>query len=202
MRVIDAGANRGVTTVAIARKVGQGGHVYAFEPVPEYYAALEKNLSRNAAHNASAHRLALSNRTGPIRFYRHGEGSGIAPADDAEPLWVEATTVTAFLAGQSVSTIDLLSLDCEGSELLVLQGAEAVLKEQCPGIFCEIHHGYLRALGQRVQDVVGLLTRLGYVVQPLHVERLEKKVSVDECSHIWAVCGSESAEGEVPSRVP
>lgn len=127
MRVIDIGANRGVTTVAVAREVGSGGHVYAFEPVPEYYDALKANLARNAADNVSAHQLALSNRTGQIRFYKHGQGSGITPTDDAELLWVEATTVGDFLSEQGTGRIDLLNLDCEGSELLVLEGAEAVL---------------------------------------------------------------------------
>ncbi len=46
MRVIDTGANRGVTTVAIARQVGSGGHVYAFEPVPETQAAFEQLYAR------------------------------------------------------------------------------------------------------------------------------------------------------------
>jgi len=32
MRVIDAGAHRGVTAVALAKKIGNAGHVYAFEP--------------------------------------------------------------------------------------------------------------------------------------------------------------------------
>jgi FkbM family methyltransferase len=194
MRVIDIGANRGVTTVAVAREVGSGGHVYAFEPVPEYYAALQTNLARNATDNASAHQLALSNRTGPIRFYKHGEGSGITPTDDAEFLWVEATTVGDFLSEQETSKVDLLNLDCEGSELLVLEGAEAVLREQSPQIFCEIHHEYLNELGQSVMDVARFLTLLDYVVQPLDVEKPGKKVSLEECSHIWARSGPESGQ--------
>jgi len=186
MQVIDAGANRGVTTVALARQIGSRGHVYGFEPVPEYYTALQANLARNAADSASAHQLALSNRTGQIQFYKHGEGSGITPTDDAELLWVEATTVGDFLGEQETGKVDLLNLDCEGSELLVLQGAEAVLREQSPQIFCEIHHEYLKELGQSVMDVASFLSRLGYVVQPLDVEELEKKVSLKECSHVWA----------------
>ena len=194
MRVIDIGANKGLTTVAVAREVGSRGHVYAFEPVPEYYAALKANLARNAAHNVSVHQLALSNRTGQIRFYKHGEGSGITPTDDAEVLWVEATTVGGFLNEQETSRIDILNLDCEGSELLVLEGAEAVLQKQSPQVFCEIHHEYLKELGQSVTDVASFLSRLDYVVQVLDVERPEKKVSLEECSHIWGRSGPESGQ--------
>ncbi|RLC63381.1 MAG: hypothetical protein DRI48_08510, partial [Chloroflexi bacterium] len=37
MHVIEAGANRGVTAVAIAREIGSEGRLYTFEPVPEFY---------------------------------------------------------------------------------------------------------------------------------------------------------------------
>jgi len=36
MNVIDIGANIGITTVAIAKKIGKGGRLYSFEPLPEY----------------------------------------------------------------------------------------------------------------------------------------------------------------------
>jgi len=194
MRVIDIGANRGLTTVALARNVGSRGHVYAFEPVPEYYDVLKANLARNAADNASAHQLALSNRTGQIRFYKHGQGSGITRTDDAEVLWVEATTVEDFLSEQDTNTIDLLNLDCEGSELLVLEGAEVVLREQSPQILCEIHHEYLKELGQSVVDVASFLSPFDYVVQALDVEKPGEEVRLEVCSHIWARLGPESAQ--------
>jgi FkbM family methyltransferase len=192
MRVIDVGANKGLTTVAAAREVGRGGHVYAFEPVPEYYATLKANVARNAADNVSVYQLALSNRTGRMRFYKHGEGSGITPTDDAELLWVEATTVGDFLDERETGKIDVLNLDCEGSELLVLEGAEAMLRKQSPQVFCEIHHEYLKELGQSVTDVAGFLSQLGYIVQPLDVEKPGKKVRLEECTHIWGRLGPES----------
>ena len=186
MYVIEAGANRGVTAVALAKAIGEPGHLYAFEPVPEYYAELKENLSRNAVHNASAYRLALSNRARPIQFYKHGGGTGITPAEDADMLWVEATTIADFVAEHKIDRVDLLNLDCEGSELLVFQGAKAILEEQGPQIFCEIHHAYLKELGQSAHDVISFLTGLGYNVWPLHVEDLNAETNAAECSHIYA----------------
>jgi FkbM family methyltransferase len=186
MRVVEVGANRGVTAVAVAREVGMSGHVYAFEAVPEYCTALRENLARNGATNASAHCLALSRRRGRIRIYEHGEGSGIAPAKDASALWVEATTLAEFLAGRDTERIDLLNLDCEGSELLVFQGAKDLLVKQAPQIFCELHHASLREVGQSADDVVAFLEALGYDVQPLQVEEMEAASSIDRCSHIYA----------------
>lgn len=186
MHVIEAGANRGVTAVATAREIGTGGHLYAFEPVPEFYAALKENLRRNDAENVSLHQLALGNRRGRIQFYKHGGGSGITPAEDAESLYVEATTVTDFLREQGEARIDFLNLDCEGSELLVLRGARNVLEDHGPQIFCEIHRDYLGKLDQSADDVAGLLSELGYEVRPLRVEDLNAESSVEECSHVYA----------------
>jgi FkbM family methyltransferase len=186
MRAIDAGANVGVTAVALAKHVAEKGHVYAFEPVPEFYAALNENLSRNRVENVSTHRLALSNHTGRIRFYKHGGGSGIAKVDQAEPIWVEATTLAEFLPPGVNGRIDLLNLDCEGSELLVFRGGRTILEKHAPQIFCEIHHGYLKDLAQSPKAVVDFLEEIGYDVRPLQMEDLGAKTTLEKCSHIYA----------------
>ena len=59
MHVIEAGANRGVTAVAIAKKIGGKGHLYAFEPVPEFYVELQRSLLRNDAPQAIRRRTFL-----------------------------------------------------------------------------------------------------------------------------------------------
>ena len=186
MHVIDVGANRGVTTVALAANVAPEGRVYAFEPVPEYFDLLKENLSRNEIENVSAFNLALSNQNGRIRFYKHGEGSGIAPAQDAEMLWVEATTIADFLQDHSIGRTDLLNLDCEGSELVVLQGARPILEQQAPQIFCEIHHASLHQLGQSTDDLTRLLRSFGFDLRPLEVEDLDAERGFENCSHIYA----------------
>jgi len=194
MRVIEAGANRGVTAVALAKLVGKQGHLYAFEPVPEYCAELKQNLSANGVVNASVYQLALSDRQGRIRLYKHGAGSGITPSPNAQELWVLATTVTDFIRDEKIGRIDLLHLDCEGSELLVLKGAKALLEEHAPEIFCEIHHPYLKELGQSVSDVITFLTGIGYYVQPLQVENIGAETSFENCSHI---CAHKPVEDDV-----
>jgi len=111
MRALDAGANRGVTAVALSRQVGPTGHVHAFEPVPEFYDGLNENLARNGAANVTAHMLALSDRTGPIRFHKHGGASGITAAEGAEEIRVQATALADFFAERAGERIDLLNLD-------------------------------------------------------------------------------------------
>jgi len=190
MRVMEIGANSGVTAIALAKAIGDAGHLYAFEPVPEYYNTLKENLLRNEIKNVSVYRLALSDQTGRIRFYKRGGGSGITAAEGGEMLWVEASTVTEFLAIQEFGRVNLLNMDCEGSELLVLHGAKAVLKDQAPEIFCEIHHDYLKELAHSVDDVIGYLRQFGYHVRPLQVENSDMETSLDKCSHVYAAVPS------------
>jgi len=188
MRAIEAGANRGVTAVAVAEGVTAGGRVYAFEPVPEYYKELTENVSANAVDNIETHNLALSNAPGFVHIYRRGEGSGITPGDGAaeEAVYAQATTLDKFAAENHIDNLELLNLDCEGSELLVLQGARTVLEKYAPEIFCEIHHGFLKQLGQSVWDVVQVLRQSGYKVQPVQVEDLNAKANFENCSHVYA----------------
>ncbi|MBN1675172.1 MAG: FkbM family methyltransferase [Kiritimatiellae bacterium] len=186
MVVMEGGANRGVTAAAMAKAVGDSGHVHAFEPVPEYFATFKTNLARNRLANVTAYNLALSDRTGEMAFYRHGEGSGVAPVKEAEQIRVKTITIPDFLQTYRVPSLDFINLDCEGSELLIFRKARAVLREQCPPIFCEVHRQYLGALDQSVQDVVDVLTKIGYGVQPVQVKDLNTPSDFEQCSHIYA----------------
>lgn len=46
--VLDIGANIGYYTLLFAKKVGLDGHVFAFEPEPQNFALLSKNVEINA----------------------------------------------------------------------------------------------------------------------------------------------------------
>lgn len=104
---------------------------------------------------------------------------------------MDAITIPEFLAVHSIPKLDFINLDCEGSELLVFQNAQAVLLEQTPLIFCEVHRGYLKALDQSVEDLVMLLTGLGYGVKPIQAEDLKTPSDFGRCSHVYASMGAE-----------
>ena len=130
--------------------------------------------------------MAVGEQAGDVDFYEHGEGSGIVPAEEANKLKVTATTVDSFRLEHGIPRIGVISLDCEGSELVAFRGARKTLMADAPHIFCEIHHGYLETLEQSVADIVAYLTELGYQVRPLSVEHLDSDVGLSECSHIEA----------------
>ena len=186
MNTLDIGAHRGVTTVALAKSVGPTGYVYAFEPVPEYCDAARENLSKNSVENAEVFDLALGDRKERLRFHKRGGSSGIVPGEDAQVLTVEATTVADFLVQRNLEKIDVLCMDCEGSELRVLRGAGSLLREQAPLIFCEIHHDFLKSMGESAGDLAAYLEDFGYRVRSISVEEPGTKPALEECSHIYA----------------
>jgi FkbM family methyltransferase len=187
MQVMEIGANIGLTVMAIAEAVEEAGHLYAFEPVREDYVSLLANLSCNRVANVSAYNLAVSNQTGRITLYkRQGGASGVVPAMGGEKIWVEAISINEFVIVEKIGRIDFLNIDCEGSELLVLQGAQSVLEKHAPQILCEIHHESLRELGQSAKEVIHYLSDFGYYIRLLQIEQIEADVSLDACSHILA----------------
>ena len=171
MLVLELGANRGVTTVALARTVGPRGQV----------------------DNVRAHQLAVTDKESETSYYKHGEGSGIVQADDAEEILVGATSLDYFVREQALDRVDLLNMDCEGAELLVLRAGKKTLQRHAPQVFCEIHHDYLSRLGQSVHDIVAYLRALGYQVAPVRVEALDENVEAQDCTHICA-----AANGHLP----
>jgi len=59
MNVLGVGGHINGTTAAIAKKVGKRGRGYSFEPVPEHFDILKKNLSAHKLENAEAINLVL-----------------------------------------------------------------------------------------------------------------------------------------------
>jgi len=153
MNVIDIGANIGITTVAVARRIGRRGKLYSFEPTPGYFNILKKNISSNGLENVKVYELAMTDQVGRAYFYQKGLSTGIVLEEGAEKFEVSSTTVDRFLSEEKIEELDLINMDCEGSELLVLKGAEETLSKNKVRIFCEIHHDFLNQLGQSVQEL-------------------------------------------------
>lgn len=186
MTVIDVGANIGITTVTIAKEIGGKGKVYAFEPLRGYFDVLKRNLSANGLENVEAFELALVDGVGRVDFYENELSSSIVSRGSTKKTIVAATTLDNFLSEQNVERIDLINMDCEGSELLALKGAERTLRKNKPKIFCEIHPDALEELGQSVGDIVEYLERLGLEVHSVSLDDLKLGNAFEGCDYIYA----------------
>lgn len=131
MVVADVGANVGVYALLAAERVGAAGRVYAFEPDPDNFALLEKNIAVNGYERiVTAHQAAVADRAGRLTLYRrpehHGDHRIYQPAGAVrEGVEVPVTTLDALLS--EVSRLDVVKLDIQGAEWLALQGMSAAI---------------------------------------------------------------------------
>jgi FkbM family methyltransferase len=186
MHAIDIGANIGITTVAIAKRIRRRGKLYSFEPVPEYSNILKENISSNGLENVKVYELAVTDQVGRVTFYQKELSSGIVFEQGAKKFEVPTTTIGRFLTAEKIRRIDLINMDCEGSELLVLRGAEETLLKNKVKIFCEIHHDFLKQLGQSVEDIIQYLHGLEFQVQSVSLNDLKVGNNFKNCEYIYA----------------
>ena len=186
MYVIDVGANIGITSVALAKRIRRVGRLHSFEPVPEYFDILKDNVSSNRLGNVKVYELAVTDRVGRAPFYQKEFSSGVVFEEGARRLEVSTTSMDRFLDDKKIERTDLINMDCEGSELLVLKGAKETLRKNKVKIFCEIHHDFLKQLGQSVEDIVDYLRELQFQVQSVSLDDMEMGSDFADCEYIYA----------------
>ena len=110
--------------------------IYAFEPFPDSYALLIKNLAMNAIDNVIAFQEAVWCRCGGLALdVSEGEPLKVVSKDaDAvmekdDTVIIEALTLKHFLDRQGLEKVDLLKLDCEGAEYEILIEAPSALSK-------------------------------------------------------------------------
>src|SRR5687768_17481084 len=68
MTVFDVGANKGQMMLLFAALVGPRGRVVSFEPAPEEFRCLERNVSLNALRHVTTVHAAASDASGEMIF--------------------------------------------------------------------------------------------------------------------------------------
>lgn len=133
--VIDIGAAFGDFSIFAAYGNPQT-IIYAFEPFPESYALLIKNLALNAIDNVIAFQEAVWCQDGELALdVVDGEPlkvvSKVADAamEKEDRVIIEALTLKCFLDRQGLEKVDLLKLDVEGSEYEILMETPSALSK-------------------------------------------------------------------------
>jgi FkbM family methyltransferase len=164
---IDVGASLGEWAIPLARRVGPGGRLYAFEPQPRVRAALGESLRLNNLAQATLLPDAVSDREGESTMalpqvvssaVDTGQAHLGAPRAGEVGIAVATVTLDGFASRQGLTRLDLVKIDVEGHERGVLEGAAGLLGRFRPVIVLEIGHA---AAAERTA-IHALLTRLGY----------------------------------------
>ena len=158
---IDVGANIGWFTLIASREVGEEGRVIAFEPDPESFDILRRNVTVNKCPNVILEKDALSNKRGTIWLYIHDKNKGghsLLKSDErSQRVEVQALTLDEYLQGFE-RKIALVKMDTEGAEGLILEGMQSTIQTQDRmDIVMEFAPNALRPLGT---DPEAMLYRL------------------------------------------
>jgi len=147
--VIDIGAALGDFAISIA-KARPANRVFAFEPFPESYALLQRNLAANRVDNVIPSPYAIGWGDSQMRLamttseaVRHTTVAG-GTAREAHPsMYVPSITLDrAFDAlGVSPPRCDYLKVDCEGAEYDIFFSASEATLQAIRHICLEYHDG-------------------------------------------------------------
>lgn len=175
--MFDVGANVGVFTLVGSRRVGPAGHIYSFEPSSRECATLDRNVALNSCDNVTVIAAAASDRRGTatlrVAAGQHRGQNTLAPSFAYPGVQTEREEIVSVVAlddlwrAQTVRKPAVLKIDAEGSELHVLRGATALLREAMPVVIFEVNDALLEASGASRAAVEQFLLSFGYTLHRL-----------------------------------
>mgnify|MGYP003341543715 CR=1 FL=1 len=147
--VLDIGANIGDSSINFARK---GARVISFEPLKILHEYLKKNVTNNnLGSNIDIHYVGLSNKNEKVNVWIKKDGTACASPifheknmKDAklgrELSTMELVAATDYITKLNLPSIDILKMDCEGSEYNILT-EEFLNKIRPKEVMMEYHLG-------------------------------------------------------------
>jgi FkbM family methyltransferase len=174
--VFDIGANIGIVTVLLSKKV-KNGFVYAFEPIPYNFEVLKKIVKIFRCKNVKLYRLALGDENKNItmvmpringvlmRGLCYVERHQCLENIDGLIFKVRQMRLDDMKDMQNV-TIDGVKMDVENSEMFILKGSSNILSKNKPIIYCEVWNNCHRP------ETFELLLNLNYKINVLSDGRL------------------------------
>ncbi len=168
---VDVGANIGYYTLLAAQRVGPKGKVIAYEPDPDNFALLERNLQLNAQqlHGLQQVQLfpfALYDKNIAGKLFLSGENFGDhrVYATDESRISREISLVHGGEhVGQQTQKINFLKVDTQGAEFFVMNGLKQLIMDNREHlhIMLEFCPYGIRHSGAAGHDLVQLLEDIG-----------------------------------------
>ena len=136
--VVEAGANIGAHTLALAQQVGEAGTVYAFEPQRIAFQTLCANVALNSLTNIHCRQQALGAGPGEIvvpqlDLTRRGNFGRVSLGHHKNGETVPVVTIDSL----ELPRCRLIKVDVEGMEQSVLEGASATIQKYRPVLYVE-----------------------------------------------------------------
>jgi FkbM family methyltransferase len=142
--VIECGCHIGTHTVKLA---SLSKLLYGFEPMPETYDILQKNINVNQLDNVILYKKGVSNKSGSTKYSWISDGnpggSGLCDNPMGKPNWIETTSKDidvelVTIDSLALDKVDFMKIDVEGYETLAIEGAMNTIQKCRPVIVMEV----------------------------------------------------------------
>ena len=178
MTVVEVGANIGYYSLLAASKIGNSGHLYAFEANPYIFPLLKNGLEINGfTENSTVINKAVSNKNGTAEFIIFNDTMGDSKLKqtneniekDYKVEEVISTTLDHEL--NMLNQIDLLKIDAEGAEPLIVQGADRILKTNNKiKVIMEFAPNLFFANKNEAKQHIDMIKELGFNINVIHTD--------------------------------
>jgi FkbM family methyltransferase len=166
--VVDIGANIGSFTVLAANVVGPHGRVVSFEPIRDTFARLEENVALNGYQNVACRRAAVDARNGTLTLTLGLKcAASTAYLEDCvnprgETETAPCITLEQAFQDHNLERVNLLKVDCEGSEYGIFDTLSPFLAARIDQIAMEVH----QVASRTKEQLRDRLRALGFEVRP------------------------------------
>jgi FkbM family methyltransferase len=172
---VDVGANQGLYTLLFSRLVGPTGHVYALEPEPVLFAALEANCRINNTANVTPLRMAAGDTRsqGLLRCSRLNRGDNRLAADArGRAVAVKIVPLDEIVPAGPVSFV---KIDVQGYEPRVVNGMRSLI-DQSPAmkVLFEFWPAGLSQAGHTPAELLDFFLGRGFGISELSAGGLRK----------------------------
>ena len=183
---IDLGANIGWYTALLSRLVGEGGKVYAVEPIPETFDLLSFVTRKLDLTNVDLFNVAVSDRNGSavmeIPKYEYGGNnhymariiSGGTSEPALETINVPIRSLDSLLPERLLERVTFVKCDVEGHEVEVLRGAAQFFEKVKPAMMIEVA-GTVEVQDAADNELFVILAGFGYVPYWFDGKKLRKR---------------------------
>lgn len=161
--LIDVGANEGYISIPLATKVENAGHLFCIEPHPANISVLKENIQLNNLSNITVIPKAASDTTGVMKFsgdkawgtLMHGQINGGS-------ISVSVDSLDKMIPDSLKSSIKLIKIDAEGSEIRVIRGAKNLILSARPVIVFEVNLSLLAYEDISIKETIDFFTSNNY----------------------------------------
>jgi len=171
MSVLDLGAYAGWFTLLFSRLVGNSGHVYSFEPLPEIFEILKENVKINNLQNVSVFPYAISNSSGKAKFSLNKKQVADSRLNSKSltknVFEVDTITLDEFCEKNKI-IIDYIKMDVQGSEPKVFEGMQKSISANSKmKIIFEFYPEGIIDTGSSPIEFIDFLEKQGFIIKKI-----------------------------------